>query len=545
MFSTVALCVLAVSPLRVAVLPFQNDTTNPEYAVLRQGLADLVLTDLVGTEGVEVVERGRFQEVLAELKLQQTKAFDSAQTVKLGRLLGATHVIAGTLVAAAPKVKLSVRLVDLAKGSAVVSASVDGPPTDLFDLEQRLVEKLVVGLHAKFSGVKAGHTSLSGLVSYSQGMALADNGQLDEAKSKLAEAVRLSPDFTLAQERYADVLAKLRAAQRNRGSTLDEVTRTLTARLTTQLGKPPVERALGARIALMNLTLLQLGRLVGAQPDTARFIDSDKRVAVEALEATFVSHASALVQELRPVRSKHAQPTLDDEDDALGERTFDLHLAEWRFATPSSIAESLGAFLGSGWTPYDSDMKQFAVRPSPAQRSPAQLKAARAWFDVARTELPLDKPELADRYDLATSIANDHAEMLVLLGRPKEAVAQWQGFLDEYPTAPAFTQLSQKLTAVLLLDDDAERDEQQLARCDQTLLTRGAALANRTWRAKGSAGLLKLNAALLACAAKAPEFAAAAWALPGAELRRVADCDSYAAFKVDAAKHGQALPNCQ
>ncbi len=533
---------LVASPMRVAVLPFENATQDPQLEVLRVGLADLVATDLAGAEPLEVVERARFAEVLKELQLQQTKYFDATQAVQLGKGLSATHLVTGTLVAVAPKVRIAVRVIEVKGGAVISTATVTGTPADLFELEASLVQQLVTALRAKLEATRSGHASLGTLVTWSQGVDLADRGELDAAKSKLAEAVRSGPDFTLGKERYAEILKRLREAQKKHGSGIEEASQVLRARLLPQLGKPPVERALAVRAALANLALLELARVVGAQPERANYVPPEKRAQVERLEAEFVLHASALVAELRPVRQQHLDLTLADEDAALGAQVFGIELGDWDFATPTSVASDLGNFLGSGWTPYRSAVPQFVLRPSPAQRAPAQLEAARRWFALARKEIPFELEET--RPLLAGKVANEQAEMLVLLGHPEEAVAQWQGFLDAYPADLSFAAYSKKLEAVMLLDDQAEREERQVKACDAAVLEQGAELMTRTWRAKGRAGLVTLGEALTKCSKKEPKFERASWVLVAAELRRVADCEGFEAWRLRAVKAGVGLEAC-
>lgn len=83
---------LAAAPARVAVLPFDNATTDAELEAVRGGLADLVASDLSAADSLVVVERARFADVAKELELQRTKYFDPKQTVRVGQALGATHL---------------------------------------------------------------------------------------------------------------------------------------------------------------------------------------------------------------------------------------------------------------------------------------------------------------------------------------------------------------------------------------------------------------------------------------------------------------------
>src|SRR4051812_39755191 len=85
----------AADPVTVAVLYFDYDGKDTELAVLRKGLAQMLISDLLGTPTIRVVERDRLQEVLDELKLQATNKIEPATAVKAGKLLGARYLVLG------------------------------------------------------------------------------------------------------------------------------------------------------------------------------------------------------------------------------------------------------------------------------------------------------------------------------------------------------------------------------------------------------------------------------------------------------------------
>src|SRR5882724_7355772 len=94
------LCLLAAAdPARpvISVLYFDNKSTNADLDVMRKGLADMIVTDLVAWDGVTVVERDRLEAVLAELKLQSSKKLDAATAVKVGKLIGAQYYLTGAM----------------------------------------------------------------------------------------------------------------------------------------------------------------------------------------------------------------------------------------------------------------------------------------------------------------------------------------------------------------------------------------------------------------------------------------------------------------
>ena len=83
----------AAPPKRVAILYFDNNTKDGDLDLLRKGMADMLITDLSGVDGMTVVEREKLEALLAELKLQRSKYFDAKTAVKLGRGAGATRAI--------------------------------------------------------------------------------------------------------------------------------------------------------------------------------------------------------------------------------------------------------------------------------------------------------------------------------------------------------------------------------------------------------------------------------------------------------------------
>src|SRR5688500_11066917 len=90
----------------ISVLYFDNNTNQHELEVMRKGLADMIVTDLVAWDGVTVVERDRLEAVLTELKLQKTRSFDQATAVKVGKLIGAEYYLTGSMQLAGDKLRI-------------------------------------------------------------------------------------------------------------------------------------------------------------------------------------------------------------------------------------------------------------------------------------------------------------------------------------------------------------------------------------------------------------------------------------------------------
>ncbi|HLI47837.1 MAG TPA: CsgG/HfaB family protein [Chthonomonas sp.] len=113
-------------------------------------LADTLLTDLAQSPILHMVERDEISRVLTELKLQAT-GLTEPQVQKVGRLIGANHLIVGSYLQVGNRLILNVRLlnVDTGRVSPGGAANVAGPADDILGLVNRLARLLHLRLTGK------------------------------------------------------------------------------------------------------------------------------------------------------------------------------------------------------------------------------------------------------------------------------------------------------------------------------------------------------------------------------------------------------------
>lgn len=103
------LCSCASAPkvpqqkLLVAVMPFSNQSSDPEYKGIETGLADSVTAELVKTNRFRLIERQRTEMLLQEAAIQQTGITDAATAVKIGKQLGAKAYVLGSIISVSAK----------------------------------------------------------------------------------------------------------------------------------------------------------------------------------------------------------------------------------------------------------------------------------------------------------------------------------------------------------------------------------------------------------------------------------------------------------
>jgi TolB-like protein len=129
----------------VAVLRYDNNTGDGEYDHLGRALSSMLISDLSAIERIQLVERERLDELVAELDFQQSGYVDpeSAQTV--GMIIGAQFVVAGAFVTVDPEMRLDTRIAKVETSEIVTTAEVTGEQESLFDLQQRLAAQLIDG----------------------------------------------------------------------------------------------------------------------------------------------------------------------------------------------------------------------------------------------------------------------------------------------------------------------------------------------------------------------------------------------------------------
>jgi TolB-like protein len=140
--STVDILQPVAPPYSLAILPFEDYSNRSDLGWLRQGLPDMLVTDLALLPGVRVVSRHRLGEVLREQWLQHRGSFEEASSVRLGRLVGARYLLSGLYYVGGDDLILEVHLLDVEQGAVVRTFRVTGPAQSIPELELDLASRL-------------------------------------------------------------------------------------------------------------------------------------------------------------------------------------------------------------------------------------------------------------------------------------------------------------------------------------------------------------------------------------------------------------------
>ena len=205
----------ASGPLRVAVMDFTPASTAPEFEPLGAGLQSMITTDLGELPAFQLVERARLKDIQAELHLAESGAVDKATAAKIGGLAGATHLLVGSFTVVGGRMRIDARMFAVDTGAVALSEKMEGAQTAFFELEQKLVRKIVdavgvkLGRKEKAELAKPQTTDFDAFARFSQGLALFDEKKTPEAVAAMQAAVQRDPNFALAAQKLSQFQAAL------------------------------------------------------------------------------------------------------------------------------------------------------------------------------------------------------------------------------------------------------------------------------------------------------------------------------------------------
>ena len=189
----------------IAVLPFAY-RGSPAFAYLGEGMVDLLSASLNGAGEIRTVDP---HTVLALTSQSRGAKSDPEEARKVGARLKAGSFVLGDVVEAGGGLRISGRLYDVpARDGVPISATVQGAPTQLFQLVDGLTAKLIAG---RSGGPGAGlirlaaltTDSLAALKAYLEGERHFRAGRQDSTILALERAIRIDSAFALAHYRMA------------------------------------------------------------------------------------------------------------------------------------------------------------------------------------------------------------------------------------------------------------------------------------------------------------------------------------------------------
>jgi TolB-like protein/class 3 adenylate cyclase/Flp pilus assembly protein TadD len=198
----------------IAVLPFENLSSDKENAYFADGIQDEILTRLSKIADLKVISR------------TSTQHYKSApeNLSEIGKQLGVAHILEGSVQKSGEAVRVNVQLIKAANDSHLWADTFDRKLTDIFSVESEVAKAIADQLRAHLSGqeeqvIAAKPTdNPEAYDAYLRGLAYTLKGTTPAnflaAQKYLKEAVQLDPKFALgwAVLSYTDALGYITTA---------------------------------------------------------------------------------------------------------------------------------------------------------------------------------------------------------------------------------------------------------------------------------------------------------------------------------------------
>jgi TolB-like protein len=210
----------------VAIMYFNNNVFTKDakdYDGLSKGVPDFLITEMSANQGIRVVERDQVQKLIDEQKLVGAGQVDRETAVKVGKLLGAQHMIFGGFMAD-PKgsFRIDARAVNVETGAIEYVDRVQDKSDNVMELITQLAGRLNAGLKLPAAPARTGDASpASGAqqagapsaaklpmryaVMYGKALDMSDKGDKAHAAELFGAVLKDFPDYAPAKHGMAKV----------------------------------------------------------------------------------------------------------------------------------------------------------------------------------------------------------------------------------------------------------------------------------------------------------------------------------------------------
>jgi TolB-like protein/class 3 adenylate cyclase/Tfp pilus assembly protein PilF len=191
---------VAIPEKSIAVLPFENLSSDKENAYFTDGVQDEILTDLARIADLKVISR---------TSVMQYKSGLARNLRKIGEELGVARVVEGSVQRAANKVRVNAQLIDARNDAHLWAQTYDRDLADVFAIQSEIAKAIADQLQAKLSPnekkaiEQPPTTDLAAFDLYSRAKSLlltaafssTDDPDVRKAIELLDEAVKRDPSF--------------------------------------------------------------------------------------------------------------------------------------------------------------------------------------------------------------------------------------------------------------------------------------------------------------------------------------------------------------
>ena len=187
----------------IAVLPFENLSRDPDNGFFTDGVQDEILTDLAKIADLKVISR---------TSVMQYKTGVARNLREIGKALGVSHLLEGSVQRAANRVRVNAQLINAQTDAHLWAETYDRDLADVFAIQSEIAKTIADRLRAKLSPAEKAEidqkptSDLAAFDLYTRGKALIDAAANSENSKEdllngidfFTQAIRRDPAFLVA-----------------------------------------------------------------------------------------------------------------------------------------------------------------------------------------------------------------------------------------------------------------------------------------------------------------------------------------------------------
>jgi len=197
----------------VAIMYFNNNVFSKDahdYDGLTKGVPDFLISEMASNPNIRVIERDQVQKLIDEQKLTSGGQVDRETAVKVGKLLGAQHMIFGGFMADAKgNFRIDARAVNVETGAVEFTDRVQDHGDNVLGLVGDLARRLNAGLKLPAAPARTGDAGaklpMRAAVLYGKALDMADRGDREHAVELFGAVLEEFPDYAPARTQLAKV----------------------------------------------------------------------------------------------------------------------------------------------------------------------------------------------------------------------------------------------------------------------------------------------------------------------------------------------------
>jgi adenylate cyclase len=189
----------------IAVLPFANNSNDPDQEYLSDGISGDIITDLSKIKGLTVIARN-----------SSFSFRDKTTTVQeIGKSLGVNYILEGSVQKSGNRLRVTAQLVDAKTGHQLWAERFDHGLTDIFSLQDEITREIISALSIRISVDEQKHLGRNVPTSF-EAYDLFLRGQqfsVDFSEESIAQAVELYRQAIRLDPNYAHAYGALAVAR--------------------------------------------------------------------------------------------------------------------------------------------------------------------------------------------------------------------------------------------------------------------------------------------------------------------------------------------